>query len=298
MNSLSVVINAYNEEKNLPKVIASVKNLADEIVVINQESADKTEEVAKKLGARVFSHKKVSYVEPARNFGISKATSDWVLILDADEEVGTALKKKIKTILKNPIADYFRLPRKNIIFNKWIEHTLWWPDYQIRLFKKGKVSWSEIIHSVPTTLGKGADIPAQEELAIIHHNYDFVESYLEKLNRYTSVQAKFLFKEGYDFKWRDLFSKPLREFVNRYFMGEGYKDGLHGLTLSLLQAFSELVVYVKVWQENKFKEEDVKLLDVVSEMRSKEKEMHYWQADASYNETGKLTDRIRRKFKI
>lgn len=298
MAKLSVVINAQNVESDLPRALTSVKNLADEIVVVDQDSTDKTAEVSKKFGAKIFKHESVRYVELSRNFAISKASNEWILILDPDEEVPAGLSKQIKEILKNPKADFYRIPRKNIIFGKWIEHTLWWPDYQTRLFKKGKVSWSEVIHSVPMVSGSGSDISAKEDFAILHHNYDSIEQYLEKLNRYTSVQADLLINSGYKFSWRDLIAKPMKELINRYFTGEGYKDGLHGFALSLLQAFSELVTYVKLWQKNKFKEEDVKLSEVVTEISKKEKEFRFWQNDALYKETKNITFKIRKKLHI
>jgi len=297
MNAISVVINTLREEKNLPRAIASVKDLADEIVVVDMESDDGTAEVAKKLGAKVFNHKRTGYVEPARNFGIEKATNSWVLILDADEEIPVKLAQKIKQIVKNPKADYFRIPRKNIVFGKWLKHSRWWPDYNIRLFKKGSVTWNEVIHMVPMTAGIGADIEEKEELAIIHHNYDSIEQYIERMNRYTTLHALLRVKEGYKFNWKDLIVKPSNEFLSRYFFGEGYKDGLHGLALSLLQAASELSLYLKIWQKEKFTDSTPEVRDVITTMREEEKDLHYWQSDAIYKESGKFVDRIRRKLR-
>jgi (heptosyl)LPS beta-1,4-glucosyltransferase len=298
VNKISVVVNAQNVEKDLPRALASVKRFADEIVVVNQESTDKTVDIAKKFGAEIFDHKKVEYVELARNFAISKATGDWIFILDPDEEVPESLAKKIKEIVNSSKADYYRIPRKNIVFNKWLKYSRWWPDYNVRLFKKGSVTWNEVIHAVPMTQGKGSEIEDREDFAIIHHHYDSIEQYLERMNRYTSEQAKMKIAEGYKISWKDLLGKPADEFFSRYYFGEGYKDGIHGLALSLLQAFSELVFYLKVWQNEKFVEEKVELSKVVSEMRSKEKELHYWQNDASYKESGRFTDRIKRKLRI
>ena len=298
MPGISVVINTLNEEANLPRAIASVKSFADEIVVVDMESTDKTAEVAKSLGAKVFTHKKTGYVEPARNFAVSKAVNPWVMILDADEEVPDKLAQKIIQIIKNPKSDYFRIPRKNIIFGKWMKHSRWWPDYNIRLFKKGTVSWNEIIHAVPMTQGSGGEIEAKEEFAIIHHNYDSIEQYLDRMNRYSSQHAALKVKEGYKFFWKDLIIKPSNEFLSRYFFGEGYKDGLHGLALSLLQAFSELTVYLKIWQKEKFTDQNPKLSEVISVIREEGKNLHYWESDALFKESGNLSDRIRRKFKI
>lgn len=276
MGKISVVINTLNEAKNLPRAISSVKGLASEIVVIDMESDDKTVEIAKKLGAKVFSHKRVGYVEPARNFAIGKATGEWILILDADEEVPSGLSSKLKKILKDPKADYYRIPRKNIIFGKWMEHTRWWPDYNIRFFRKGFVSWSEEIHSVPVTQGVGFDIPDRGDLAIIHNNYSSIISYIERLFKYSKVQAEELMKNGYVFGWSDLIHRPLNEFFGRFFVGEGYKDGVHGLALSFLQAFSELAIYLQIWEKQGFKDENVSKKNFLIEFEKAVKEFKWW----------------------
>lgn len=299
MGKISAVINTRNAEKILPRVITSVRNLADEIVVVDAKSDDKTKEVAGKYGAKVYEYEKLlTYVEPARNFAISKAKNEWVLLLDADEEVSETLTQKLKKIVEKPLADYYRIPRKNIIFGKWIKHSRWWPDYNIRFFRKGSVAWSEIIHSVPETHGKGSDLPAKVKNAIVHHNYQSIEQYIERLNNFTSEHSKLLVKEGYKFSGYDLIQKPVAEFLNRYFQGEGYKDGIHGLALSGLQAFSELVLYLKVWQKEKFADKNLDPKDVLDVMREAESEVHYWQADTLVKKGGGLTQRIKRKFKL
>lgn len=276
MNMISVVINTRNSAGLLPRVIASVKDLADEVVVCDMESTDGTVSVARQLGAKVFSHKYQGYVEPSRNYAISKAKGDWVLVLDTDEEVIPKLIKKLKEIAKTSSADYYRLPRKNIIFGKWIKHSRWWPDFNIRFFKKGFVSWNEVIHAVPMTQGVGADLPDKEDYAILHHHYDTIDEYLERLARYTKIQAQDLMKNGYVFAWRDVIKKPLGEFLSRYFAGEGYKDGVHGLALGLLQAFSELILYLRIWEKQGFKEKEIKTSEVKGEIVHSIKDVKWW----------------------
>ena len=275
-HSVSVVINTLNEVKNLPRAVASVKDLASEIVVTDMGSTDGTIEVARKLGAKVFSHKKLNYVEPARNFAVGKAQGPWILILDADEEIPQSLVKKIKQIVGVPEADYYRLPRKNIIFGKWIEHTRWWPDYNIRFFKKGFVSWGDEIHSVPFTQGKGFDLPQKSDFAITHFNYEGIIQYLERMLRYTEIESKELMKNGYVFSWRDLVRKPLGEFLSRYFAGQGYKDGVHGLALSLLQSFSELTLYLRVWETQGFSDQKISRREISLELGKSVKDLRWW----------------------
>jgi (heptosyl)LPS beta-1,4-glucosyltransferase len=298
VGKISVVINTLNEEKNLPRALASIKGFADEVVVVDMKSDDKTAEIAKKAGAKVYQHKRIGYVEPARNYAVSKTTGEWILILDADEQAPKALIKELKKIVQKPKADYYRLPRKNIIFGKWIKHSRWWPDYNIRFFRKEFVSWSEIIHSVPITQGKGLDLQAREDLAIIHYHYDSIEQFVERMNRYTSEHAKLRIKDGYKFKWQDLIKKPTEEFLSRYFSGEGYKDGIHGLALAGLQAFSELVLYLKIWQKKGFEEGKIQIEEVVEVMKDKETDIHYWQADALLKSGGGIIQKIKRRFKL
>ncbi len=296
---ISVVINTLNEEANLPRALASVRGFADEIVVVDMHSDDNTVKIAKKFGARVFSHERTNYVEPARNFAISKATEDWIFVLDGDEELTSTLKGHLKKLINSEKpADYYRIPRKNIIFGKWIKHSRWWPDYNIRFFKKGKVSWNEVIHSVPMTEGDGIDLASSEEYAIVHHNYSSLSQFIERMNRYTTVQAQDMKMSGKHFEWQSILTKPTSEFLSRYFQGEGYKDGIHGLALSCLQAFSELVTILKLWEDERFKEQIVKVSDVVSVMKDSQSDIFYWQADTLLKTEGGFKHRIKRKFKL
>lgn len=297
---ISVIINTINEEKNLLRALNSIKGFADEIVVVDMKSDDKTVEIAKSFGARVFEHERTNYVEPARNFAIGQATGDWILILDADESVSHTLLRKLKKLSREDQADYYRLPRKNIIFGKWMKHSRWWPDYNIRFFKRGFVAWSDTIHSVPLTQGRGADLRALEKNALLHYHYESIEQYIDRLNRYTTIQAKNRAGEGYIFRWQDIVLRPSSEFLSRFFAGRGYKDGLHGLALSYLQGFSELVVCLKVWQAKGFEEKQLKLDEVAENLTKAQKELNYWKAHAAIDEKqGNLfLLRIKRKFKL
>jgi (heptosyl)LPS beta-1,4-glucosyltransferase len=272
----SVVINNINEEENLPQAANSVKSVADELIVVDMESADKTVQIAKKLGAKVYSHKQVGYVEPARNFAISKASGDWILILDADEEIPTGLAREIKEIVKNPKADYYRIPRKNVIFGHFMRYSRWWPDYNIRLFKKGFVLWNEIIHGVPVTKGVGMDIKDSEELAIVHHNYKNIDSYLDRMKKYSKIQSEELVKKGYEFSWSDLITKPVNEFLSRYFAGQGYKDGVHGLALCLFQAVSELTIYIRIWEKEGYKEKEINKKEINKVLHKNIHDLIWW----------------------
>lgn len=292
---ISVVINALNEERNIGRAIESVK-WADEIVVCDMHSEDKTVEIAKKLGAKIFFHQREDYVEPARNFASSKASSEWILILDADEVVPETLAEKLIEIAeKMRQTDYVRLPRKNIIFGHFMQESMWWPDYNSRFFKKGKVKWSDKIHRPPDVYGQGLDLTVDEKYAIVHYSYETISQFLQRMDRYTTIQAEELKKEGKIFDWKDLFEKPLNEFLSRFFANKGYKDGLHGLALSFLQAFSFLIVYLKLWESNRFKEQNIDLIELKGQINKSSEGINYWIRKTV--QSGNLLERIFKRLK-
>jgi len=296
--AVSVVINTLNEELNIGRAIKSVKGFADEIIVVDMESSDKTVAIAKKAGARVFSHRPMNYVEPARNFAISKAQGDWIFILDADEEAQPSLIAELKRIAESDLADFIRIPRKNLIFGKWMMHARWWPDYNIRFFKKKAVTWEDEIHSIPITSGRDFNVLDREELSILHHHYQTIEQYIERMNRYTTIQSQELLLEGRESSLEDFIRKPTGEFLSRFFAGEGYKDGLHGLVVSLLQGLSEVVVYSKLWQLNGFKEKHYSLTEVTEVITESQRDTNYWKAHSNFTEKPSISSRIKRKFKL
>lgn len=293
---ISAVVNTWNEGKNIRRCLESLK-WADEIVVVDMESTDQTIKIAEKLGAKIFSHPYTGFVEPARNFALTKTAHNWILVLDADEEISPLLAKKLKKFAREDKFDYLTLPRKNIIFGKWIKHSRWWPDYNVRFFKKGQVTWSDNIHSVPLTKGKGNDLQAKEENAILHHHYQSISQYLERLNRYTDAQAKELIEAKTKISSSDLIQRPAAEFFSRFFAGEGYKDGLHGLALALLQAFSELVKYLKVWEAKEFKPQELPFDDFLPQMKKLGQETAYWLNHSLIKETKAGGKKFWLKFK-
>ncbi len=278
---ISVVVNTINEEKNISRCLTSVQNFADEIVVVDMYSKDNTREVARKLGAKVFLHEKLNYVEPARNFAIKKARGKWILILDPDEKISSSLAKRLKEISQSEKGetDYVLIPRKNIIFGKWIQNSRWWPDYLPRFFKKGKVNWPSQIHRQPELKGNILTLPDVEKFAITHYNYDSLDQYLDRARRYAEVQAQELIKEKkYQLAAADLVLKPVGEFLSRFFVGGGYRDGLHGLALAILQAYSEVLIYLKVWEAKKYEEKTIESKKIREIFSQVVKEVDHWHS--------------------
>ncbi len=274
--NISAVINVRNEAEALSKCLHSIKNLADEIIVVDMNSTDNSKEVAEKSGAHVFSYRPMKYVEPARNYALSKATGKWILLLDPDEFLNKTLKKELLSITKRSDVDFVKIPRKNIIFGKWIRHSNCWPDYLIRFFKKGSVTWKKEIHSQPVTKGNSITLLDSEKMAIHHNNYTNVSQYITRALRYSGIQADELFVQNYKLKISDFLLKPIQEFNSRFFFAEGYKDGFHGLIFSLLQAFAIALVYVRLWEKQGCQEKSITKESFVSASQETLFEYDFW----------------------
>lgn len=273
---ISVVINTLNEESVIERAVKSV-SWADEILVCDMHSDDDTAIIAKKLGAKIILHKRLNFVEPARNFAISKASHDWIFVLDPDEEVPESLGDKLKEIInKESVVTHVEIPRKNIIFGKWMKAAMWWPDNNIRFFKKDSVTWGNKIHVKPKTQGQGLTLSSEERYAITHYHYLSVSQFLRRLDRYTDVQAREMRNDGYEFDWKDLIKKPVGEFLSRFFAHRGFEDGVHGLALSLLQAFSHLVMVLKVWEIKEFEKKSLNFSEVGTTFKESATEIEYW----------------------
>ena len=302
MSKISVVVSAYNEEKNIKDCIESVKDLSAEIIVVDNSSSDKTAEIATKLDAKVFRQENdPKNIDLQKNFGFSKAKEDWILSLDADERVTPELIKEIRSVVgQKPKANSqqpngFWISRKNIIFGKWIQSDMWWPDYQLKLFRKGKGKFEKSVHRALVLEG------ASEKLTnpLVHHNYVSIHQYLQKLNNYTDTEAENLSKEGYKFNWLDAIRFPVNDFVKTFFLQKGFKDGIHGLVLSMFQAFYMGIVFAKLWEKEGFKEVESGnfLQEVLGEFKDSKNKIIYWLTSTLINESKNPLKRLGLKVK-
>jgi (heptosyl)LPS beta-1,4-glucosyltransferase len=273
---ISAVINTRNEAKTLEKCLKSVKNFAQEIIVVDMESTDGSLDIAKKYKAKIYNHKFLPVVEPARNYALSKATGKWIILLDPDEYLTLTLKKELKSITKRHDVDFVKIPRQNFIFGKWMRHSKCWPDYLIRFFKKSNVTWKNEIHSQPETKGSCLTLLDCEKLAIKHNNYPNVSSFITRALRYSDIQAEELLKEDYKVKTSDFILKPTQEFNSRFFYAQGYKDGLHGLIFSLLQAFTIGLIYIKLWEKQGSQEKVLAKESFISASQESNFEYSHW----------------------
>lgn len=256
---ISTIFVVKDNPQYLLESIDSVRKISEEIIIGNLGIDDK---LLKKLKSnpliRIINiNKSVPFVELIREEMKSYAKNDYVLFLDPDEIIPESLSTNLKSLYKK--YDYISIPRKNIIFNKWIQHSRWWPDYQTRLFKKPNVIWQTKIHSQPKIKGDGLKLEPEEKNAIIHHNYESISQYVEKMNRYAKSQANEMYKNSEALTITDAIKMSISEFISRFYAEKGYQDGMHGFVLAILQMFYPLLVYIYFWELNKFniKETDI-----------------------------------------
>lgn len=277
MNKISVVITAFNEEKNIKECIESAKLISEDVIVVDNMSTDKTRDIAKKYANHVYQQENdPEMIDIKKNFGFSKASLDWIFCLDADERITKELAEEIKLKLTEVYEETagFWIPRKNIIFGKWIKSQMWWPDYQLKLFRKGKGKYEKGVHKALAVEGETGKI----DEPLLHYNYETVSSYISKLNNYTTIEANTLFEDGYKLSAVDALRFPAGDFLKTFFLEKGYTQGLHGFVLSLLQAFYMEIVFAKLWEKNKFVEVDeTQFLQKISpEIKKTKNEFKYW----------------------
>ena len=300
MAKLSVVISAFNEEEKIEDCLKSVK-FADEIIVVDNQSSDKTASIAKKYTKHVFTRKNNLMLNINKNYGFSKASGNWILSLDADERIPSELAEEIRFAVDNEqtTVNGYWIPRKNIIFGKWIQNEMWWPDYQLRLFKKGEGKFPEKhVHEYVEVAGETAKLKEP----MIHENYQTISQFMYKLNTiYTESEVENFIKSGKQIQWYDAIRFPARDFIKIFFLQRGYKDGLHGLVLSLLQAFYMEIVFVKLWEKQGFPQYENKnfLQEFYRESKKIAHEFEYWFltvfAEGSSNPIKKTVYKLWRK---
>ena len=240
--TLSVAIITLNEEKNLERTLKSVQDFADEIVIVDSGSTDRTEEIAKKFGAKFVYQQWLGY-GPQRNMAIDLSSSDWVLNIDADEEISEELAKKIKAIKENSRAKVYKINFMSVCFGKKIKHGGWSNSYRIRLFKKDAGRFNE--NAVHEEFITKEEVSKLNEY-IYHHSYSDLADYLRKFNKYTTLGAV-----EYHYKNRkasiiSIVLSPLYKFIRMYIFRLGFLDGIEGFVLAILSALYTMVKYYKL----------------------------------------------------
>ena len=247
-NKISVVINTYNAERDLERVLDAVKDF-DEVLICDMESTDKTLDIAKKYGCRIvtFERKTYNIVEPAREFAIHEARFDWVLVVDADEIVTPELKEYLyRRIKEDDCPDGLYIPRKNYFMGRFMR--CHYPDHILRFFRKDKTHWPPIIHCTPVVDGRVEKIPAKnKELAFEHLANDTVADIVRKANIYSENEVPRRRKKNYGVL--ALLCRPFYRCFKSYVLKQGFRDGIPGLIHAMLEGYYQFVVVAKLLEE-------------------------------------------------
>jgi glycosyltransferase involved in cell wall biosynthesis len=247
--TVACVVIAKNEERNIADCLGSAQ-WADELIVVDAESRDKTVELARTYGAKVF-------VRPwpgfglQKNFGMAQASSDWILILDADERVTEELRGEVRTCLEQwrpgaPVA--YRIPRRNFFYGAWVRGGGVYPDYQVRLFRRGLAQYNDV--AVHENLIVDGEIGTLVE-HLDHYTERRIQDHFKKFGLYTTLAAEEKAKKVRAVSWSDLAFRPLVIGVKTYLLKGGYRDGVRGLIVCVFASMYTFVKYAKLWDATK-----------------------------------------------
>jgi len=243
---LSIAIITHNEEENIRYALESIK-WADEIVVVDSFSADRTQEICREYTDKVHSLEWAGFSEQ-KSKAISMTTYPWVLVLDADERVTDSLRDEIIALMRNnPSMDGYYIPRKNYFIKKWIRHGGWWPDYTLRLFRREKAAIeTREVHEAVKVNGKTGKLKNPIE----HYTYKDIGDYLNRMQNYSTLAAKELFKRGQSASIFDIIFRPVFTFFRMFVLRMGILDGFYGIILAYLYSFYTYKKYSKLRKMN------------------------------------------------
>lgn len=249
IDKLSVSIVTLNEEKNIRRCLRSVE-WADEFIVVDSGSTDRTVEIAEQFGAKIIYKEFINYSSQKR-YSINQCTHDWVLLLDADEEVSDNLAMEIRQILASGKEENgYSIRRISEFLDKKIYHGEWGSDYVTRLFRKSKAVVNDAsVHEVVEIEGRTGKIMDP----LFHYPYESLDHYLDKLNKYTGMIAEEMLEKGRNIHFYDIFTHGVFKFFRAYFLKSGFLDGRRGLLLAVYSSFYVMMKYTKAWELKFFK---------------------------------------------
>ena len=241
---LSVVVVTLNEEERLRACLESVA-WADELIVVDAESQDKSVQIAREFTDRVIVRPWPGFAAQ-KNFGLAEAGGDWILSLDADEQVSPELRDEITRVLAvDGPHDGYRAPRRNIFWGRWIRHGGLWPDWQLRLFKRGRAWFGErAVHESVAVTGSVGRL----EAPLVHRSYRDVSDFLARADRYSTLAAEEWVRSGTRVRASDLLLRPAGRFLSMYVLKGGCLDGRRGFLLATLYAYYVFIRSAKAWE--------------------------------------------------
>lgn len=243
---LSVVVVTKNEEENMDFCLGSVAGWADEIIIVDDESTDRTVELAEKYTDKIF-HRKMDVEGTHRNWAYAQATNEWVLSLDADERVTPELQDEIFKVISQPEHSLYTIPRRNYIGDYWLQYGGQYPSAQLRLFRKGCFRYEETyVH--PRVFLEGTTGHLKSD--ILHYSYRDFAHFLQKLNGQTTLEAKKWIDDKRKMKLSKALWRAFDRFFRTYLRKKGYKDGFIGFMVAYFASLYQVMSYAKYWQMN------------------------------------------------
>jgi glycosyltransferase involved in cell wall biosynthesis len=247
MHPISAVIITYNEENNIARCLESVHRLADEIIVLDAFSTDRTVEIAKSKGAIVKQRFFSGYIQQ-KNAAISFASNDYVLSLDADEALDEDLVNSILAAKENFLAAAYSMNRCTNYCGKYIRNGTWYPDKKIRLFNKQAARWGGVDPHDKIELNNTNTVVQHLKGDILHYSFPSLEEHLEKNNKYSSISARALHAKGAKSNWFKILVNPFWAFFHGFIVRLGFLDGFQGFVISINTAHATFLKYIKLYE--------------------------------------------------
>ncbi|MFP4469419.1 MAG: glycosyltransferase family 2 protein [Bacteroidales bacterium] len=244
MPPLSVVIITYNEERNIGRCLESVKGIADEIVVVDSLSTDRTQEICRTYGARVVEHPFEGHIAQ-KNYAISQAEYPHQLSLDADEALSEELRREIIRIKHHWQQAGYTMNRLSNYCGRWIRHSGWYPDTKLRLYDSRKGQWTGLDPHDRFELHEGETAHLNGDL--LHYTYYTIEQHILQANKFSTIAANALIKSGKRATLLQVLIKPAAKFIRNYVINLGFMDGAYGFTICRITAFETFLKYFKAW---------------------------------------------------
>ncbi len=244
MVKISGVIITYNEEEHLEKCLSSLIDVADEILVVDSYSTDRTKEICEKFNVRFVEHEFEGYIEQ-KNYALSLASHDYILSLDGDEALSDTLKDSILKVKEDWQKDGYYSNRMNNYCGQWIKHSDWYPDRKLRLFKKGSGEWKGINPHDSYTLKKGQSKGFLKG-DLLHWIYRDYKEHNQKVERFSTIAAEAYFKLGKKSSLLKIVWRPSWAFFKAYFLRLGFLDGLNGLIICIQTFNVTFLKYIKL----------------------------------------------------
>lgn len=254
-NQLSIVVITKNEQENIQDCLESIK-WANEIILVDAQSTDRTVEIAKNYTDKIFVREWKGYSD-AKNFGAQHANCEWIFFIDADERITDELRREIQQKISDNTNEFvaFMVARRTYFLGKWIKHCGWYPNYVIRMVKNGYGKFNELnVHERLLVNGKIGKFKND----LLHFTDKNLYQYFEKFNNYTTLAAIDLFDQNRNFKIKNLLLNPIFTFIRMYFLRLGFLDGIHGLVLCTLSSLYVFTKYAKLWEKSIINKENVK----------------------------------------